>query len=436
MNLKNEIINKIGSSDIGKRILKGAFWSFTGTALAKLIVLLGGILCARILGKVEYGEFGMIRSTISMFVALGTVGLGLTATKYISEYRECNKSRISSIFILTSVFSVITGILVTFIILLLAPYLAEKSLHAPYLINEIRFGAILLFFTVIDAVQTGILAGFEDFRSIAINTFISNVGEVILMLIAAYFYNVIGAIIGFGLGYVILFFLNINSIKKNIQRDRLQIEMKSISMQDLGILYRFSIPATLSSLMVAPAFWFVRSLLVRQGGFSEMGLYEVADQGKIIILFIPSAISQIVLPILSNIVGKKDSDSFWNVLKYNIYLNVVVSFVLVMFVVLASNYILEFYGTEFSDNRPIIILAFSTIFTSISCVVGLAISSKAKMWIGFFFNAFWACMLIMFSYIFLHNDLGAVGLSLAVLCSYMIHALLQFMYLYFIVRIK
>ena len=407
----------------------------TGTALAKLIVLLGGMLCARILGKVEYGEFGMIRSTISMFVALGTVGLGLTATKYISEYRECNKNKISSIFILTNVFSIITGILVTFIVLLFAPYLAEKSLNAPYLITEIRFGAILLFFTIIDAVQTGTLAGFEDFKSIAINTFISNVGEVILMLIGAYYYNVIGAVVGFGLGYVILFFLNVDSIKKNIQRDRLQINMKSVSIQDLGILYRFSIPATLSSLMVAPAFWFVRSLLVRQGGFSEMGLYEVADQWKIIILFIPSAISQIVLPILSNIVGKKDSNSFWNVLKYNIYLNIVVSFVLVMFVVLASNYILKFYGTEFSDNRPIIILAFSTIFTSISCVVGLAISSKAKMWIGFFFNAFWACMLIIFSYIFLYNDLGAVGLSLAVLCSYMVHALLQFMYLYFIVRV-
>ena len=319
--------------------------------------------------------------------------------------------------------------------MLFAPYLAEKSLNAPYLITEIRFGAILLFFTIIDAVQTGTLAGFEDFKSIAINTFISNVGEVILMLIGAYYYNVIGAVVGFGLGYVILFFLNVDSIKKNIQRDRLQINMKSVSIQDLGILYRFSIPATLSSLMVAPAFWFVRSLLVRQGGFSEMGLYEVADQWKIIILFIPSAISQIVLPILSNIVGKKDSNSFWNVLKYNIYLNIVVSFVLVMFVVLASNYILKFYGTEFSDNRPIIILAFSTIFTSISCVVGLAISSKAKMWIGFFFNAFWACMLIIFSYIFLYNDLGAVGLSLAVLCSYMVHALLQFMYLYFIVRV-
>jgi len=95
LNFKNKIIYKIGSSDIGKRILKGAFWSFTGTALAKLIVLLGGMLCARILGKVEYGEFGMIRSTISMFVALGTVGLGLTATKYISEYRECNKNKIN-----------------------------------------------------------------------------------------------------------------------------------------------------------------------------------------------------------------------------------------------------------------------------------------------------------------------------------------------------
>ena len=75
---------RISASDIGMRMARGAFWSFSGTAIAKLLILIAGMLVANILGKEHYGELGIVRSTISMFVIFGTAGLGLTATKYIS----------------------------------------------------------------------------------------------------------------------------------------------------------------------------------------------------------------------------------------------------------------------------------------------------------------------------------------------------------------
>ena len=87
MKLISIIVERIKQSDIGKRLVSGASWSLIGTASAKFLVLVSGIICARILGKVEYGELGMVRSTISLFVAIGSAGLGLTASKYISEYR-------------------------------------------------------------------------------------------------------------------------------------------------------------------------------------------------------------------------------------------------------------------------------------------------------------------------------------------------------------
>ena len=61
------LLRKIKSSDIAKRIATGAFWSLTGTAIGKFCVLISGIVCARILGKMTFGEFGMIRSTLGMY---------------------------------------------------------------------------------------------------------------------------------------------------------------------------------------------------------------------------------------------------------------------------------------------------------------------------------------------------------------------------------
>ena len=76
-----DIITRINSSSISRRMGQGLVWSFTGTALAKFLTLLVGIICAHILQKEAYGEFSMVRSTINMFIVLGSAGLGVTSTK-------------------------------------------------------------------------------------------------------------------------------------------------------------------------------------------------------------------------------------------------------------------------------------------------------------------------------------------------------------------
>ena len=80
-----KIRNRYKESPVLKRIANGAFWSLTGIALAKFLVLVAGILCARILGASHFGELGIVRSTIGMFVVIGASGLGYTANKYIAE---------------------------------------------------------------------------------------------------------------------------------------------------------------------------------------------------------------------------------------------------------------------------------------------------------------------------------------------------------------
>ena len=76
----------------------------------------------------------------------------------------------------------------------------------------------------------------------------------------------------------------------------------------------------------------------------------------------------------------------------------------------------------------LIILAISTIFNSIATVVGLSISSRAKMWTGATFNFLWALMVVGFSYWFISINLGAVGVALSIFVAYVIHSMLQLIY--------
>lgn len=433
LSIINKLKQKIDNSDLGKRIASGAFWSFSGTAIAKLMVLVGGILCAHILGKEEYGEFGMVRSTISMFVVFGTAGIGLTATKYIAEYRSSDKDHIASIYLLTNGFAICTGILVTLIILFASSYLAETTLKTPHLVYSIRWGAILLFFTVFNGAQTGTLAGFENFRGIAINNFIGSFFETVCMLAGAYLYGVDGAVVGFGTGFIVLNIVNYISIHKTFKNNNISISWLSYRKSDIKLLYLFSLPAALSSFMVTPVFWIVRSMLVRHSGYGELAIYEAADQWKIIILFIPGAVSHIVLPILSSIVNT-NQNAFWKVLRINILLNVSIAFILSIIVCASSPVIISMYGKGFNDPMPLVYLALSTIFTSLSTVVGLSIYSRSKMWTGFSFNFVWGIMVISFSYLFINMNLGASGIALAILLAYLLHSMFQLTYLYIIKR--
>lgn len=87
------LIKKITNNKIGKRIASGAFWSLTGSVFAKFLVLVSGIICAHILSKEEYGQFGIVRSTINLFVTVGSAGMGVTAAKYISEFIASDRKK-------------------------------------------------------------------------------------------------------------------------------------------------------------------------------------------------------------------------------------------------------------------------------------------------------------------------------------------------------
>lgn len=427
MNIKS-LLERIANHNIGKRIASGAFWSLTGSVFAKFLVLISGMICAHILSKEEYGQFGIVRSTINLFVTVGSAGMGVTAAKYISEFIASDKSKVPSIYCLTNGFAFITGMIITILILLFSSVIATSILNSPDLAPSLRIGALLLFVTVINGAQNGTLSGLENFKAIAINTLYGSIAESVFMLIGAYYWGVFGAVLGFGLGYVVIFLTNATSIRKSFKGTNIIIDKFRISREHISLLYTFSLPAALASCITAPTFFIVRAMLTRFASFEELAIYEVADQWRIIIMFIPASISQIVLPILSSI-SSGNNGTYWKVFKINILINVTVATVVTLFVSLFSMNIMSLYGDNYTQNQAtLIILSLSTIFSSISNVIGAALQSKAKTWVGFSFNVMWAILIIIISYTCLTQGYGASSISIAFLISYIVLVLCQYLF--------
>lgn len=414
-------------SDLARRMFHGAFWSFSGTAMGKLCLLVAGILCAHLLKQEVFGQLGMIRSTLNIFIVFGASGIGVTATKLISTYRTNDIPRLLRMTRLTFRLAWVMALVLMVFCFVLARPIARHILHAEHLTFELQIASVLLLFSILYGVQNGVLTGLEQFKIMARNTFIGSLLEAVLMVVGAYFWGLTGAIVGLGIGLGALFWVNRLSIKKHYAQYVVGEMQPTHTPNDWSMLLNDCIPATLSALMVTPTFWGIRTILLQHDGYNSLALFEAADQWKVMMLFIPTAISQMVLPILTSI--RQQRQQFRHVLLANIGLIVGISSVITLMVLLLGGPIMQLYGKGFSDKMPLVYLALSNIFSAYSNIIEMSIYSKNKMWQAFVINLFWAIVLLVSAYGLVERGLNATGIALAVLIAYALKSILATLYL-------
>lgn len=366
-----------------------------------------------------------------MFVTLASLGVGALTTKYISQHRSNDIQKAYNIYVISTLFSLVFGTLTVVLIIVASPWIATRQLNDPELTSSLRYGAILLFFCTLNAAQAGTLTGFEDFKSIARNTLLSSVVELLSIAVMAILWGVNGAIIGSAAGYVVLTIINNHNIRRHFGKN-VTLRLRDLKKDEIGVIWVFGLPAALCNVLVFAALWLSRTYLIRETDFGEVAIYNVADQVKTLVLFIPTALSTILLPILTNVkYESNDLVTYKKILRYNIAINVGITFCMGLVISLLANPILSLWGKGFDDPMPLVILCISAVFSSFATVVGQAIASQGKMWAGFICNLVWAILVLLLSYYFIKSGYGATGLAMSIMIAYLLHGMYQYVYLNF-----
>lgn len=426
--------DKVESSNLASRIAHGAFWAIGGAVISRGSMLLASILVARILGRDIYGEFGMIRTTMNMFLVFAGFGLGMTATKHVAECRATDPVRAGRILAISGLFAVCTGTFVAVALYIFAPWVATHTINAPALVGELRIGALILLLNAVNGAQTGALAGFEAFKTIAKVNLGIGLCSFPLLVGGAYLGGLRGAVWALGVNMLINWLLNHWALRREAARYKVPFSCKGC-FTEWPILWRFSLPAAVSGFMVSPVVWASNAMLVNQpGGYGQMGLFDAANQWRMAILFIPGVVGQIVLPMLANLNAPNDKVRYGKVLKYNALINGGVALAVALPVALLAKPIMRSYGVNFEAGALALrLLSISTVLVALNSVVGQAIASKGRMWTGFSFNLMWATVFLFFSYYFIHIGYGVTGLAIANLIAYSAHSFWQICYVYKII---
>src|SRR5258708_7673977 len=157
----------LGLSGPGRRLLKSvsdqaelatvAGWSFAAALIARSANLLALVICARLLPQDQFGQVAIIQSTVGMFGPIAGLGLSMTTTKFLAQYRDRDPERAGRILALSGTAAVLAGLVMTGALILLAPQLAARGLASPGLSKPLIQASGLLLLGVIEAVQVGAL---------------------------------------------------------------------------------------------------------------------------------------------------------------------------------------------------------------------------------------------------------------------------------------
>lgn len=417
------LFQKITISPIGKRLLNGVLWSMVGTVALRGLMFFSMALIARILGKTIYGEFGMIQATIGMFGVLSGFGLGITANKYIAEFRHKSPMRAGKVICLTLAAAVCTGSIITILLFLIAPWVAKNTIEAPYLTVYLQIGSIILFLNALNAVFVGALSGLEEFKAIARINIIVGLSSIPLFVIGALYYDLKGTVYALLVSSVINLYLNWLALKKHALQHKITFIFKLKKYKnELTLLWKYSLPAVLSGIMVGPANWICRALLTHQkSGYQEIGILTATLLFQGMIMFVSSMLSRPLLSILSNI----DVKQHYKISKINILsswiVGVAISIPILCFPEIVQLMLGDDYtGYDFKITLSLIV--FCTTIMTFKAGLSTILAAKALLWWGFFSNAFWAIVLILMSFIFVKY--GAPGVAFSMTIAYFLNTII------------
>jgi O-antigen/teichoic acid export membrane protein len=419
---KQRILLPAGS--LRSRFVVGSFWALTGTVISQALQLAATILVARWLGKTAYGEIGIVKSTVGMCGVFVGLGLGLTATKYVSEFRRDDPARAGRVASLTMTVALVSGVVVSGALIFFSPWLASHTFASRAVATPLAIGSGLLFFGEINGVQLGILSGMEAFGPIARVSLWSGLWSVPIILLGAWLGKVTGAVSGMVISMAVTCVLTHLVLRRETARAGISFSHFG-TWEESSVLWKFSVPAFLSGAVVTPTSWICTTMLVnRPNGYAEMGLFAAADQWRNAVVFLPGIVARVVLPILSS--HSKDSlDSgsrFSNALDAGFAVGIIVAFPAVAALSFGGSLIAKFYGADFTAIRyPLAGLLYAAGAIAIGTPIGSAVQARGAMWFAFTNNLAWGILLLGF-FRFAFFARGAVGLSLAWASSYLVLA--------------
>jgi O-antigen/teichoic acid export membrane protein len=403
---------------------KDILWVMAGEVFARVTSTLAAFIAAYLLGAESFGKFIMVKNTIGVVSTFSSFGLCLTAACYGAKYFHADSAKAGEILALLKIMAIGLGSIFMFLTFFFAAEISEKLLFDKSMSSSIKICSAYIFLSAINALYLGSLAGFKSFKDIAS----ASASEGIIILVFTFplihLIGLNGAVAAFVIAQFTKFI--ILRYKFHLCCSQAAVYLKyANAIKHHNLLWQYSFPALLISLMYGPSIWVLNYITIHQEhGYKILGVLSVADQWKTLILFLPAAIGRVSFPSLAN-AHLTNSVTFKNLNRTNLERQFVFAIIVSIPIVICSGFIQHLYGSTFTGLGSILpIFALAGIFHVLANASGSALMTSENIWPNIILNLFWAMILIGAGF-FLVPSYGMTGVAVTYLLAYFLQSILM-----------
>lgn len=369
---------------------------------------------ANLLGRKSFGQFAVVQSTALTGVAVASLAVGLTATKYVAEFRDADRERVGRILGLCFLVALTAAALATAVLIAASGWLAANVLRAPELSLALMVVSGSLFFGVVNGYLTGALAGLEAYGAIARAAIAAGTSYCLLCVLGGWAWGRDGALLGVAASAAIQFVVLKRALRQECRSRGLVVRYGDARMER-SVLLGFSLPAALSGLSSMPALWAASLFVARQpDGFQQVALYTAATNLRVLTLLGPQLLAGVSVPILNNLRGSGHREAYRKAFRATLASTAGMALAVAAALALLGPSLLRLFGRDFRAGYPVLlVLLLAGVLEAIMVALYQVVQAEARMWASMFLIVLPRDLLIVALSLHWAACCGALGLSRA-----------------------
>jgi O-antigen/teichoic acid export membrane protein len=343
-----------------------ARWATFSAFLTKCIAIGLSLWLAKELTGQNFSLIGLYQTTLTLAAVYANVGLAAIATKHIAELRVSNPRRIGGIIALTRGAALVSSLLIAFVLAIGADFFAKEVFGDTHIKLALFAAAFSTLFASLNAVQLGVLSAFNQFKAISILSITLAAASVPITLILTSYVGVHGAL-GALIATQALQFLGCEQLVLRVLKSNNIKCLWREAMPNLRLLRSDGLAPVASSFLIGLIAWLVLGMVSKAAGLEELAAFNVANQWRTAVLFIPAAMGPLLLTKFSRL-NALEVDGFKH-LKKSIAAVGLAGCASFIAIVAVANPLLAAYGAAYTEYKYVFVVAvFSAIPNAMSGV--------------------------------------------------------------------
>jgi polysaccharide transporter, PST family len=276
-------------------LLKTSFLNAIAVIIKMLTMLGINKVLAVYVGPAGYAMIGQLQNAISMLLTFSSGAMNTGVTKYTAEYDD-DEDEQHKVWLTAFKLTVFSVLFISLLVFIFSETLADYFLKSSeYSIVFVFFSCTLIFFAI-NAQILAVLNGKKEILTFAIVNIIGSLIGLILTIILAVSYGLIGALLALVLNQSIVFFVSFIAIRRFAWFKR--FNFKGGSDREIAIkLLKYALMGLAGAIMVPISHIFVRTHLGETFGWENAGYWDAIWRiSSVYLMFVTTVLSVYFLP--------------------------------------------------------------------------------------------------------------------------------------------